>query len=406
MSIYEEFGVKPIINLWGTGTMVGGSIMAPSVVEAMISASRECAKIDELQAAASNVIAEVTGAEAGIVTCGAAAALTMGTAACLTGLDIARMDRLPDTTGMPNEVIMARDQRCGFDHAIRAAGATIVEVGYNESLTGAMRAVESWEFEVAINERTAAIALILYAWDPKKQNQLIEVASLAKKRGIPLLVDAAGSVPPVENLRRFIGSGADLVAFSGGKGIRGPQNTGILCGRRDLIAAAALQQIDACGFSHMWSPPESLIPKHKIAGQPRQGIGRAHKVSKEALIGLLVRLRELTKEKTIEEARHMQALLERIVKSISGLPFVSTTIDHPSTEGSGAVPSLKIKIDSPGLGQDAFSVSMKLRNGNPRLWVNEKGLPDNTLIITAICLDIELADIVGQRLRVVLSGGD
>jgi L-seryl-tRNA(Ser) seleniumtransferase len=156
----------------------------------------------------------------------------------------------------------------------------------------------------------------------------------------------------------------------------------------------------------MWNPPESLIPKHKVIAQPRQGIGRAHKVSKEVLIGLLVRLRELTKEKTIEEAQNMQVLLEKIVKFISGLPFVSTTIDHPAGEGSGAVPTLKIKIDPAGLGQDAFSVSMKLRNGNPRLWVNEKNLPEHTLIITAICLDDALSEVVGQRLRVVLSGGD
>jgi seryl-tRNA(Sec) selenium transferase len=406
MNIYEEFGVTPIINLWGTGTMVGGSIMAPSVVKAMVEASKVCAKVDELQAAASRVIAEVTGAEAGIVTCGAAAALTMGTAACLTGLDVGRMERLPDTSGMPNEVIMARDQRCAFDHAIRATGAVIVEVGYNESLTGAMRPVEAWEFEAAINERTAAIALILYALDPKKEKQLTEIGALAKRRGVPLLVDAAGSVPPVDNLQRFVDAGADLVAFSGGKGIRGPQNTGILCGRRDLIAAAALQQIDACGFSHTWNPPETLIPKDKVAGQPRQGIGRAHKVSKEALIGLLVRLRELTKEKTIEEARHMQGLLDKIVKSISGLPFVSTAIENPAESGSGAVPSLKIKIDPAGLGQDAFAISMKLRNGNPRLWVNEKNLPDHTLIITAICLDEAMAEVVGRRLKAVLSGND
>jgi D-glucosaminate-6-phosphate ammonia-lyase len=406
MSIYEEFGVTPIVNLWGTATALGGSIMAPSVVKAMNEASKACARVDELQAAASKVIAEVTGAEAGIVTCGAAAALTMGAAACLTGLDILRMERLPDTSSMPNEVIMARDQRCGFDHAIRAAGASIVEVGYNESLTGAMRPVEGWEFEAAINEHTAAIALILYVWDSKKEAQLKEVAAIAKRRKVPLIVDAAGSVPPVDNLRRFISAGADLVAFSGGKGIRGPQNTGILCGRRDLIAAAAVQQLDACGYSHMWNPPESLIQKDKLIAQPRQGIGRPLKVSKEALIGLLVRLRELSKERTVNEARHMQTLLEQIVRSIAGLPHVSTSIEHPASGGSGAVPTLKVKIDPVGLGQDAFAISARLRNGTPRLWANEKSLPDNTLIITAICLDEALADVVGQRLKAVLSGGD
>jgi L-seryl-tRNA(Ser) seleniumtransferase len=402
MSIYGEIGVKPIINLWGTATRLVGALMDEQVVDAMAQAAKESVLMEELQAAASTIIAELTGAEAGYITCGAASGLTLGTAACLSGLDVSRMERLPDTNGMPNEVIMAREQRCGYDHAIRAAGAKIVEVGYNESLTGALRSVEIWEFEAAITDKTAAIALIFYVWDPVKERQLIEVAKMAKKHDIPVIVDAAGSVPPIDNLKRFVSAGADLVTFSGGKAIRGPQNSGILCGRRDLIASVALQQLDAAGFSELWDPPATLIPREKLMGQPRQGIGRAHKVSKEALVGLLIRLRHLTKEKTIVEAKRMELLLERIENAVEGLP-VQTAIVHRASEGTGAIPTLKIKMNHKQLGKDAFSISKELRNGDPRLWVNEKSFCDNTLLITAINLDEKLANAVGARLREIFS---
>ena len=405
MSIYVELGVKPIINLWGTATRLGGALMAPEVVEAMVQAAGESVKMDELQAAASRIIAGITGAEAGYVTSGAASALMLGTAACVAGLDSARMDRLPDTTGMPNEVLMARDERCGYDHAIRAAGAVIVDVGMNETMTGSMRPVESWEFEAAVTDRTAAIALIPYVWNPRKAPFMQEVIAIGRRHSIPVLVDAAASVPPVENLRRFIDLGADLVAFSGGKAIRGPQDTGILCGRKDLVASAALQHQDMGGYSDTWDPPESLIPAAALRGQPRQGIGRPQKVGKEAIVGLLVRLRSLTKEKTLREAQAMHQILERIRLALRGLPYIATEIIHPATEGTGAVPVLEVKIDIAGLGRSARDVSLELRNGHPRLWVNEKNLSDDVLLITAINLDESLADIVGRRLREVMGAG-
>ena len=403
MGIYEELGVIPIINLWGTATMLGGSIMAPEVVDAMVQASKQCVKMDELQAAASQIIAELTGAEAGYVTCGAASGLSLGTAACIAGLDVRRMEQLPDTTGMPNEVIMAKDQRCGYDHAIRAAGAKIIEVGSCEYLNGSMRPIETWEFEAAINERTAAIALILYASDPKKEQQLEEVAAMARKHNIPVLVDAAGSVPALENFKKFTALGADLVVYSGGKAIRGPQNTGILCGRSQLVASVALQQLDLGGFSHMWFPPPSLIPKEKLLGQPHQGIGRCQKVAKESLVGLLARLRTLTREKTIDEAKHMEEKLKRIMAAIEGIPHVRSEIIHPSSGETGEVPTLKIKLNSARLGKDAYQVSLELREGDPRVWVNEKDLPDNILAITAVSLHDELVNVASQRLREVFT---
>lgn len=404
MGIYEQFGVTPIINLWGTATRLGGALLAPGVAEAMTQAATQSVKIDELQAAASGIIAQLTGAQAGYVTCGACSGLTLGTAACLAGLDPARMGQLPDTSSMPDEVIMARDQRCGYDHAIRAAGARIIDVGLNEALTGSMRPIEAWEFQAAITERTAAIALMPYVWNAKKESFIKDVIATAKKHNIPVLVDAAASVPPLDNFKRFIALGADLVAYSGGKALRGPQGTGILCGRADLIASVALQHLDMGGYSDMWEPPESLIPRNKLTGQPRQGIGRCQKVSREEIVGLLFRLRQLTKQKTIEEAQQMQALLQCIADHLHDLPHVTTAIKHPASERTGAVPSLEVKLDPVGLARTTAQVSTELKNGHPRLWVNEKSLPDDILIITALNLDQKLSDIVGKRIRDVLTG--
>ena len=402
MGIYEDLGVTPIINLWGTATVLGGSLVDQEVREAMLLASQETVMIDELQAAASKIISEITGAESGYVSCGCASGLTLGTAACIAGMDITRMERLPDTTGMPNEVIMARDQRNGWDHAIRAAGAKIVEAGMDEANVGGMRQAEAWEFEAAINENTAAICLVPFNLDSRKEKLMDDIIAVAKKHEIPVIIDAAASVPPIENLRRFISMGGDLVAYSGGKAIRGPQNTGILCGRRDLIASVALQHLDMIGYAHTWNPPETLIPKDKLVGKPRQGIGRCQKVNKESIVGLLARLRSLTKEKTISEAKKMHSLIERILGYIKDIPHITTAIANPASNESGAMPALKIKLDSKQLGKDAFDVSSELKSGNPRLFVNEKSLHDNILIITTINLNQDLADIVGKRLREVL----
>src|SRR5207245_8265631 len=184
-----------------------------------------CVPLDRLQGAASTIIAEVTGAEAGYVTAGAAADIARAAAAGLAGLDPARMDRLPDTSGLPNEIIVCREQRNGYDHALRAAGARLVEVGMNERVAGAgVRRTETWEIEAAITDRTVAVA---YAASPESQPPLEEVAADCRRHHVPLIVDAAAQLPPASNLRRFVDAGADLVAFSGGKGLRGPQSTGI-----------------------------------------------------------------------------------------------------------------------------------------------------------------------------------
>ena len=261
MTVYDTLGVRTIINAKGTATRLSGGIMRPEVSAAMVEASQHCVDMTELQAVASREIAKVTGAEAGYIASGASACLLLATAACIAGLDPGRMARLPDARGMKNEVIMIRSQRNFYDHAIRAAGATIVEVGLPDRYAGAgVRDAEGWEIEDAISDRTAAI---FYVADAASQPTLPEVTAIAKRHRIPVIVDAAAQLPPQSNLKRFITAGADLVAFSGGKVLGGPQASGILCGRKNLIMSAALQHLDLDIYEDMWEPPKSMIDKRK-----------------------------------------------------------------------------------------------------------------------------------------------
>ena len=258
-SIYGELGVQTIINASGATTAVSGTLMAPEVAQAMLEASRAFVVIDELNAKVGEKIAAVTGAEAGYVTCGSAAAMAIAAAACIAGSDPARIRQLPNSEGMANELIVHRAHRIGYDQMFRVGGAKLVEIGM-PALT------ERWELEDSINERTAGV---VYVDSPSTGDNALDihtVVEIAHLHNLPVIVDAASTLPPTSHLTRWITWGADLVIYSGGKGIRGPQDSGILAGRKDLIAAAVLN------------------------GNPHRGIGRGMKVSKESLVGLAVAL--------------------------------------------------------------------------------------------------------------------
>jgi D-glucosaminate-6-phosphate ammonia-lyase len=397
-SVYTDFGVRTIINVAGSATRVGGAQMPPAVLRAMADAALESVSMMELQAAASRRIAAATGAEAGFVTSGASAGLTLGAAAILAGLDLARMERLPDTTGMKNEFIISREHRNGYDHAIRVAGAKLIEVGMNEQLAGAgVRRTEAWEFEAAITDKTAGIAYVLTG---NSQPPLEQVVAVARKHGLPVLVDAAGQLPA--GLRRLIASGAALVSSSGGKGLRGPQSTGILCGRTDYIASVALQSLDMDEYFEIWDPPEDLIPKSRLPGLPRHGIGRGFKVGKEEVIGLLMALRLSEGAASEADADAARRHLESVVSGLKGLP-VEPRLSVPRERT--AMPSLQLVLNREVLGRSAFDIARELKRGDPGVFVNERLLEQETLVINPMHLDRARTEALTRRLRAVLLSG-
>ncbi len=407
MNVYEHLGVRTLIAARGEATRFGGAAMEQETIDAMSEAARYCVRLDELQAAASRIISGITGAEAGYVTSGASAALTLATAACLAGLDIDRMNRLPDTSHIPNEVLMDHRHRQGYDHAIRAAGAKIINVGMPNSriMTNEIHTTKRWEFESAITERTVAIAYFYVPQiDPLQQViSLEEVIHVSHEYNIPLIVDAAEQVPPAENLRKFISMGATLVAYSGGKGIRGPQNTGILFGPRDLIASAALQNMDTSMINFdTWDPPPSLIPKEKLRGVPQQGIGRGMKVSKEVIVGLLVALERMTEEKSINDIKQLYRRLEHIAERVRSVSGVETEVSELVPGGN---PLLVIRLHEATLGQSASEIAQRLRDGEPPVFVVDELAGFGTLVIPSVnLLSEEQANIIGQQLYVALKG--
>jgi len=402
MEIFQRLGldVKPIINAAGLVTMYCSAPMPQEVVDAMSEVAHTPVRMDELQAAASKVIAKITGAEAGYVTCGCSAALTAATAACITGYDVERINRLPDTSGIPNEVLIATSQRCGYDHAIRAAGAKIVSVGMpsHPLPPDHMYHTLAEDYEVAVTGRTVAIAYFYYGGGIPP---LEEVVRVGKKYNIPIILDAANQVPPVENLRKFIAMGVDLVAMSGGKGIRGPQASGLLFGRRDLIAASALNYFIP-GFGagyvsyHEWAPPPSLVPKEKLQGVPHHPIGRGLKVSKEAIVGLITALQILTdEERNTREMKRCRLLLESIMGRLQRVRGVQV---ETSESPPGGFPIIIVKVDRSKVGRSTSEVLQRLKNGNPPIYVFAPRVFTDEFIISACSLNEEQADIVAERL--------
>ena len=396
LNVYEELGVKPIINADGPVTRLSGSVMSPEVVKAIVEASKFHVDMEQLQARASKIIAEVTGAEAGIVTTGASAGLSLATAACVAGFDIAKMEKLPNTSGMKNEVVMIRSHRNPYDHAIRLVGVTLVEVGLDESATGVgVRKPETWEIESAINENTAAIAYLAKSWNSPALN---EVSKVAKKRDVPVIVDAAAELPPVSNLRAFIRDGADLVAYSGGKAIGGPQSSGILCGKKDLIMSAAAQMLDSdCRFE-TWNPPQDFIDKSRFRSIPRQGIGRGFKAGKEEIVGLLTALRIFSSRKNEEESLEtMKSIARFVAESFQGSGSLSAKYVEPSNENR--LPSAEITVKNPRGPQFMYELILRLKAADPPVYFNETFLDRMLLLVNPSTLSMGQAEHLVRTLK-------
>jgi L-seryl-tRNA(Ser) seleniumtransferase len=359
---YKELGVRPFINAAGTYTTLTASLMPREVVEAFDYASRQYVRLNELHDAVGQRIASLIGCEAAMVTAGAASALTLGTAACITGTNPDFIHRIPDTTGMKNEVIIQKTHRYGYDHAVRNCGIRFVEVETAE------------ELERAINERTAMM-LFFNAADPAGKIKVAEFAQLGKKHNIPTFNDAAADVPPVENLSKYLKLGFDLVTFSGGKGLRGPQSAGLLLGRKDLIAAARL---NASPYS--------------------DSIGRGMKVNKEELLAMMVAVEIYLKKDHAAEWKEWEKRVRIIADSIASIPAVKTETVVP--EIANAVPTLKVSWDESVLKLDAQEVLKRLREGEPSIEMMPGG--KHGLTITVWMMQPGEAQIVARRLREVL----
>ena len=397
MSIYEEFGVEPVINAVGWVTRLGGHVMDDVVVSAMAQAARHSVDMTELQAAASKVISEITGAEAGLVTSGAAAGLLLATAACVTGADASKMARLPDTTGMRNTVIVPRSHRNLYDHAVRTAGVKLVEVGVPDRFSGAgIRDCEPWEIEAAITEDTAAILYVAATWARPSLDQVVEVG---RRHGVPVIIDAAAQLPPASNLKAFIATGADLVAFSGGKAIGGPQSSGILCGRRDLIEAAALQMLDLDVVDELWLPPKQYIDRAGIRGVPPHGIGRPCKVGKEEIVGLLVALRQFVKRDEKGTVETWTALTRELHAQIAGIAGCAVRI---STGNLGA-DVLDLIFPGDDAGKRAADVVRELQTGKPAIGADLSKLYEGIIRLNPYSLRPEQVTIIAERLREILT---
>jgi uncharacterized pyridoxal phosphate-dependent enzyme len=328
-NVYTRLGVRPLINAVGTLTTLSGTLMPPQVVQAMEEASRQFVRIHELQEKAGRRLAELTGAQAAFVTAGASAALCLASCAVTAGKDPERMNQLPDLTGMKSELIIQKAHRNSYDHAFRMVGLKLVTVE-----TGA-------EMRAAINSRTAALAMVLSHNSLGHRVELDEMIAVAHEAGLPLILDAAAEVPPPENLSKFVKMGADLVAFSGGKNLRGPQCSGMLMGRKDLIEAAYANS------------------------SPNNHFARNAKVGKEEIVGLLTAVELCLAKDHAAERRECTAMLNRLADRLRGLPTVRTEF-IPNLDYSHS-PRLSIQWEEAKLGVTLDEMVNRLRSGEPSI---------------------------------------
>jgi D-glucosaminate-6-phosphate ammonia-lyase len=340
METYRALGVRPVINCATTYTRLGGSIMAPHVAQAMADAAGVFVNLFDLQAAIGDKLAELTHNEAAYVSNGAAAGLTLATAACITGEDPALMARLPmETEGLKNEVVVHRVQRNWYDIAVRQVGVKLIEIGHTMETF-------PWELDAAINERTAAVLYFAGSHLNRNTLPLEYVVERAHARGVPVIVDAAAQVPPVENLWRYTTEiGADVAIFSGGKNLAGPQSSGLVVGKRELINAIRLN------------------------GPPHQRIGRAMKVSKESMVGLLAAVEHYLTLDHEAEHRRWSAVVDQWLEAWEErAPETASVTRLEINEAGEPIPRIIVRL-LPGAPVDRDRLVEILRTGDPGIEV-------------------------------------
>jgi len=359
--VYTRLGVRPLINGMGTVTVVGGSLMPPEVREAMERASRFFVDVPDLQKKAGARIAEVIGVPAAMITAGAASAITVATAACVTRGDARRYASLPDTEGMPNEIVQQKAHRCGYEAQMLLVGARIVWVETRE------------EAERAIGPRTAMM-FFLNKNDEMGKIGRAEWIEIGRKHNIPLFNDAAADVPPASRLSSCVKEGFDLVAFSGGKGLMGPQCAGLLVGRQDLIEAA------------------------RPAMSPAGGIGRGMKVGKEEIVGMVAAVERYMKTDHDAEIRMLEGRVKEMIRALSAVKGLTAEVMVPKI--ANQVPHLSLAWDPAEKGLKSQDVVRQLREGEPSIAV--LGAGPGRLTVSVWMMRAGEHRIVARRLRQVL----
>lgn len=365
--VYARLGIRPIINASATLTRLGGSVMPEAAVRAMAEASQHFVPIDQLQLRVGERIAELTHNEACYVSSGAAAGIAMSVAACIAGTDLNRIAAFPYLADItPNEVVIHISQRNGYDYAARQTGARVVEIGGTAE-----------ELRAAISERTACILWFAGAHFADNALPIEDVVAIGHEHGVPVIVDAAAQVPHVANLWRFTRDlGADLAIFSGGKGLRGPQSSGLVLGRADLVAACRLN------------------------GSPNHSLGRPMKVGKEEMVGLLAAVEYTLAQDEPALLAGYEATVAGWIDGLTGIAGITAERSYPSEAGQPHSRALVRFSASAPLTRDAAVAA---------LWASEPPIAVASVGVEAIALNPQTlqpgdAGIVLARLRHILAG--
>ncbi len=363
---FKELGVRPFINAAGTYTMLTASLMPQEVMDAMEYASKHFVHLNKVQDAVGAKLATLLNAEAAMVTSGASAALTVGTAGCITGTDQAKISRLPDVAGLKDQVLVQKSHRYGYDHAVRTCGVKLIEIETEE------------DFHRLAGPRTAH-ALFFNDAEPKGAMKGNDWVRLGKQHKVPTFIDASADCLPIERMTLYNKMGFDLVTFSGGKFICAPQSTGILMGRKDLIEAARLNT----------SPYSDTI-------------ARGMKVNKEEMIGLLVAVEMFMKRDHAAEWKEWERRVDTIRKAAEKIPSVTSSIEVP--EIANHTPHLKMTWDQSKIKLSPLDVKKKLFESEPSIEVTPSTDKTN-LVVTVWMLKPGETEVVARRIQEVLKSG-
>ena len=358
VSTYESLGVRPLINCRGTYTILSGSLMLPEVREAMMAAASQYVQMEELMEKVGERLGELMQCEFGLVTNGCAAAICQVTSACMAGDDPEKITQLPDTTGMKNEVVLQQSHQHGYNHAVRMTGARMIEVA---TLA---------EMEAAIGPQTAMLSVLGDAADRGKVS-VAQMVEIGKREGIPVFVDAAAERPDAPNC--YLADGVDAVAYSGGKCLRGPQSSGLVLGRRDLLWTA---------YQH---------------GAPHHSIGRPMKAGKEEIMALLAAVEMWVRRDHEAEWKTWEQRLDTIWEAVSQIP--TTTRDTRVPRPSNVSPVLRVGWDAEAVGLTPEAAQQALSDGEPRIevYTHETGVEFN-----ACMMEEGEAELVARSLREML----